>query len=67
MSRKPSGYQEIRVTAASIAGPYKVNMGVRGRRALSFASLSAARSFVDGFDVDKLTVQIGPRLPAFMR
>lgn len=70
MTTKPSDCQEIRVTAATFKGPFKVDTGAGNGRAVHFPTLAAARSFVDGFAVDRLTVQIGRRLPeldAFMR
>ena len=64
MSTKNNGYQAVSIYGATMAGTIKVNMGVKGRRPLSFPNLAAARAFVEAFDVDSLTVRIGARLPA---
>lgn len=67
MSTKTNGYQAIYVYGADVASTIKVDMGVRGRRRLTFRTLSAAMAFVEGFAADKLTVRIGDRLPPLAR
>lgn len=62
----PDGHQEITICSATGAAPWIVNTideGVPHRRPLTFASLAKVRAFVEGFDVDKLTIQIGDPLP----
>lgn len=52
------GYQAIHIYGEKLGGSVKVDMGVTGRRPISFAGLMAAIDFVDHFAVDKVTVRI---------
>jgi hypothetical protein len=58
MAANSNGYQAISIYGASIAGPFEVDMGVKGRRPLSFPTLARARAFVEGFDADALSAAI---------
>lgn len=70
MTTTHSIYTEIRIRAATLKGPFRVDTGAGSGRALAFPTLAKARAFVDGFECKRLTVQIGRPLPdveSFMR
>lgn len=57
---------EIVISSATGAAPFIVNTiddGVPHKRPRTFLTLAAARAFVEGFDVDRVTLQIGDPLP----